>query len=308
MPELAGRRVLITGASSGVGVAAASAFARAGADVALLSRSRPGLERAAQDARRYGGQAHVVTADVSDRPALEAAVAEAVGLLGGLDVLVSNHAGMVFGNFADVSPEDFDRTIDVTLGGAVNAIRAAMPHLERSRGSIVVTGSIMATVPLPTFAAYAAAKHGLRGFVASLRLELRVAKSPVSISMVHPGAIDTPLWRNLSSAGRLLPRNPPDLYSPETIAKALVAVAIRPRPEFTVGGEARIVQLGWSFARPIAEWALTIVSRFYVSGKHPAPPGGLLREPTGDGRASGGHHGRPSLWAWLRLGRPYRRP
>jgi len=307
VPELAGRRVLITGASSGVGVAAASAFARAGADVALLARSRPGLERAAEAARRYGGQAHVVCADVSDRPRLEAAVAEAVERLGGLDVLVSNHAGMVFGNFAQVSPEDFDRTIDVTLGGAVNAIRAAMPHLERSRGSIVVTGSIMATVPLPTFAAYTAAKHGLRGFVASLRVELRVAKSPVSISMVHPGAIDTPLWRSVSAAGPYGPRNPPDLYSPEAIAKALVAVAIRPRPEFTVGGEARIVQLGWDLLRPVAEWVLTIVARYYASGRRLAPRGGLLREPTGDGRASGGHHGRPSGWAWLRLGRAYRR-
>ncbi|MDP9384431.1 MAG: SDR family NAD(P)-dependent oxidoreductase, partial [Actinomycetota bacterium] len=277
-----------------------------GAEVALLARSRPGLEVAAQAARRYGGQAHVVPADVSDRPALEAAVEEAVARLGGLDVLVSNHAGMVFGNFADVAPEDFDRTIEVTLIGVANAIRAALPHLERSGGNIVVTGSIMATVPLPTFASYVAAKHGVRGLVASLRLELRRNRSPVSISMIHPGAIDTPLWRNLSSAGRYVPRRPPDLYSPEAIARALVAAAIRPRAEFTVGGSARVVQLGWSLLRPVAEQVLALVSRYYLSGRHPAPRVGLLRGPVGDGRASGGFHGRPSLWAWLRLGRPYR--
>jgi len=304
---LAGKRVLITGASSGVGVAAAAAFARAGAHVCLLARSREGLEIAAQAARARGAIAHVVPADVSDREALEAAVTEAVELMGGLDVLVSNHAAMVFGTFEQVAPEDFDRAIDITFTGAVNAIRSVMPHLERSGGSIVVTGSIMTKVPLPTFASYAAAKHALRGFVGSLRIELRGRKSPVTISMVNPGAIDTPLWGHVTSATGRLPRNPPDLYSPEVIARALVAVAIRPRREITVGGEARIIELGWAFARPIAELVLTLVARFYSSSRVPAGAGGLVRVASGEGRAGGGLHGRPSLWAWLRLGRPYRR-
>lgn len=303
---LAGKRVLITGASSGVGVAAAVAFARAGAEVCLLSRRREGLEVAAQGVRALGATAHVVPADVSDREALESAVAEAVGLMGGLDVLVSNHAAMVFGPFDRVSPEDFERAIDITFMGAVNAIRSALPHLERSGGCIVVTGSIMTKVPLPTFASYAASKHALRGFVGSLRIELRGRRSPVSISMVHPGAIDTPLWDHVTSATGRLPHRPPDLYSPEAIARALVAAAIRPRDEFTVGGEARIIELGWAVARPFAEWVLAIVARFYASSRVPAPAPGLVRAPTGEGRARGGHHGRPSLWAWLRLGRPYR--
>ncbi len=128
----------------------------------------------------------------------------------------------------------------------------------------------------------------------------------MSISIVNPGAIDTPLWHHVSSATGRLPRNPPDLYKPEVIARGLVAAAIRPRPEITIGGEARIVELGWTFARPIAEWVLTVVSRYYASGRRAAPRLGLLRGPSGDGRAAGGLHGRPSLWAPIRLGRPYR--
>ncbi|HEX8104448.1 MAG TPA: SDR family NAD(P)-dependent oxidoreductase, partial [Solirubrobacteraceae bacterium] len=302
-----GKRVLISGASSGVGVATACAFARAGADVALLARRREGLEVAARAARASGGRAVVVPADVTDREALTAAVDEAARQLGGgLDVVVSNHAGMLFGTFEEVSPEDFDATIATTFTGAVNLVRAAMPHLERSSGAIVLTGSIMGKVPLPTFASYVAAKHALRGFAGSLRVELRRRRSPVSISIVNPGAIDTPLWSHVSSATGRLPRNPPDLYRPDVIARGLVAAAIRPRPEITIGGEARIVELGWAFARPLAEWVLTIVSRFYASGKRPAPPVGLLRGPTGEGEAAGGLHGRPSLWAPIRLGRPYR--
>jgi NAD(P)-dependent dehydrogenase (short-subunit alcohol dehydrogenase family) len=215
---------------------------------------------------------------------------------------------MLFGDFRDVTPEDFDRTIATTFTGAVDLIRAAMPHLERTHGTIVVTGSIMATVPLPTFTAYAASKHALRGFVNTLRIELRRTKSPVSISLVHPGAVDTPLWDHLSSAGRYRARNPPDLYSPDVIARALVACAVHPRPEFTVGGEARLIELGWGLLRAPAEIVLGIVSRFYASSRQPALPGGLLREGVGTGKPAGGRHGRPSLWAWLRLGRAFRRP
>jgi len=306
MAPLTGKRVLITGASSGIGAAAAVAFARAGADLVLLARRREGLEVAARAARAFGGAVHVVPADVSERPAIEAAVEEAVERLGGLDLLVSNAAAMVYGPFDAVVPEEFERTLEITFMGAVNVIRAALPHLERSHGDIVVTGSIMGKVPLPTLASYAAAKHALRGFLGSLRVELRGKGSPVTISVVNPGAVDTPLWDHLSAAGPLQVRNPPDLYSAQTMARALVAVAIRPRPEFTVGGEARIVELGWAFARPIANLVLTVVARFYSSGKRPAPPVGLLRGPVGEGRAEGGRHGRPSLWAWLRLGSAYR--
>jgi hypothetical protein len=172
----------------------------------------------------------------------------------------------------------------------------------------VVTGSIMGKVPLPTLASYAAAKHALRGFLGSLRVELRARKSPVTISVVNPGAVDTPLWDHLSAAGPIQVRNPPDLYSPETMARALVAMAIRPRPEFTVGGEARIIELGWAFARPVANGVLTLVSRYYSSGKRPAPAVGLLRGPTGEGRASGGRHGRSQPLGLDPAGRPLPQP
>src|ERR687897_2785802 len=302
MADLEGKRVLITGASSGIGFAAAHAFAQAGADVALTARGEEGLRKAAEAARAQGAHAVVIPADLADRAQAQRVVAEAVEALGGLDVLAWCAASMVFGTFADVEPEDYDRTTAVTYTAAVNTVRAALPHLEASGGTIVVTGSIMAKVPLPTFGSYAAAKHALRGFLGSLRIELLEAGSPVTVSMGHPGAVDTPLWGHVTSADGTQPRNPPDLYAPEVMANALVACAIDPRAEITVGLEARAIEGLFTFARPLADRVLTLVNKYYASGTERASEPGMHWRSADEGRASGGLHGRPSLWGALRLG------
>ncbi|MBI5106340.1 MAG: SDR family NAD(P)-dependent oxidoreductase [Solirubrobacterales bacterium] len=299
--DLEGRIALVTGASSGIGVAVADQLAREGADVALLARSRPGLEKVAARVRAHGRRALVVPADVTDRAAVDAAVRRVVDELGGLDVLVSGHAAVVFGRFEDVAPEDFDRTVDVTFTGAVNVIRAALPALAQRRGTIVAIGSIMTKVPLPTFSSYASAKHALRGFLSSLRMELKAAGDPVRLSTVNPGAVDTPLWDNTTTATGRAPHKPPDSYSPEAVAKVVVACAKHPRSEITVGGEARLVELAWTFARPVGEQILGIAERLYSSGRTPYDRPGRLWDATSTGEARDGMHGRPSLWAPIRL-------
>ncbi len=300
--DLEGKRVLIAGASSGVGSAAGRAFARAGADVTLVARSREGLEVVARDARTHGVRAHVVVADLGEPEACVAAVEDAVAAMGGLDLLVWNAASMVFGLFHEVSRADFERTVRITFGAAVDTIRAALPHLERAdHGGIVVVGSLMSRAPLPTFASYAASKHALRGFINSLRVELRHAGSDVTVTMVHPGAVNTPLWGHVTSATGRQPRNPPDAYAPEEIARALVAVAQRPRREFTVGGEGRVVELGYAMAPPLGDLALRVVTRWYRSGRRPSPVPGGLWAGQGSGRSGGRRYGRPSLWARIRL-------
>ncbi len=168
----------------------------------------------------------------------------------------------------------------------------------------MATGSIMARVPLPTFSSYTAAKHALRGFLNTLRVELRTAGIPVRVSMVHPGAVDSPLWDHVSSRTGHLPSRPPDHYSPETIADALVACAISGRKEFTVGGQGRSIEVLHAFARPVAERVLSGADRFYSAGRRPAPATGLIEGLTGTGRVrGGGRFARRSLWARLRLGR-----
>ena len=300
--DLTGRRVLITGASSGVGAAAAESFARAGCDVAVLARNAPGLEVVADRVRSCGSRALVLPVDVTDQQGLDAAVATVEREWGGLDVLVVNHAAMAFGPFVKVPKADFDRTLEVTFLGAVNAVRAGLPALERTAGTLLVTGSINALAPLPSFAAYASSKHALRGFVRTLRIELRTTGSKVRVGMVHPGAVDTPVWRSVTSATGRKPLAPPEGYKASVIGDALVSMARAPRPEVVVGAEAKMFSWLWRIA-PLDQVILGLVHRYYNLGRKPAT-GDPLWEGTGDGSPDGPLLGRPSLWAPIRMRLP----
>ena len=299
-PEgLQGKRVLITGASSGIGVEAAERFARAGADLALLARGQ-GLAEAGRRARAHDVEAHEIHVDVTDRPGLHRAVTGAVEALGGLDVAVLNAGVATWGPFREIAPEDFDRAVEVTFGGVVDATRLVLPALEQSGGTIVITGSVAGKVPFPLMASYVAAKHAVRGFAGALRMELAGERSRVRVAMVHPGPVDTPFWSHAATPpGR---ENTPThgSYSAAAVARELVRMAERPRRERTVGGAMVLWQGAYRLGRPAIEPLLGATLRWKTrSPGEPARSGGL-RRPSGEGRVSGGTLGRPSLWSELR--------
>jgi NAD(P)-dependent dehydrogenase (short-subunit alcohol dehydrogenase family) len=307
--ELAGQRVLITGGSSGIGLAAAEKLGAAGARLALLARDEVGLVEARRRVREQGAEAHVISADIADRDSVEAGVAAAAAALGGLDVVVCAAVSAAFGPFVETDPDDFDATVATVLLGTANTIRAALPQLESSAGALVVVGSIASRLPVPSLAAYTAGKHGLRGLVEALRIELAEAHSPVSLSLLNPGPVDTPLWEHLQSSTGLLPPPPTDLYSAETIAEALLGVIRRPRAELTVGGGAAFQVAFHDNLRRAAEKSLLLLHRLAQSGDERRAEdrgAGPLREGHGEGRIDGGNHGRSSvavkaLTAWDRL-------
>lgn len=289
------RRVLITGASSGVGAAAAERFARGGYDVALLARSRKGLEVAAASVRAAGGRALVLAGDITDRAFLADAIATVETEFGGLDVLVANAAITIFGPFTEVEADDFDRVIDVTFKGAVNMTRAALPALEASGGVIVSVSSLNSRVPLPAWSSYCAAKHAARGFFNTLAVELEAEGSPVRVAQLLPGAINTPVWEQTPTAVDYLPRRPPEAYDPRHVAAAVMNLAERPRPEVVFGAEAIALDRMWALARPAADIVQTLMFRYFTSGVRAPHPGDGLRAPGGVGTVSDGILQRPSL-------------
>lgn len=294
---LAGQRVLITGGSSGIGLAVAEALAAEGADLALLARNELGLAAAKRKLAEHGAKAVTVAADVADREALAAAIEEAVAELGGLDVLVTSAASLSFGRFTETDPDDFEATIETVLGGTVATIREALPHLERSRGAVVAVGSIAGRMPLPGMAAYTASKHGLVGFLDTVRIELEEGGSSVTLSLVNPGAVDTPLWSNLGSSTGLLPPEPPfpAVYSPESVAEAVLSTIRHPRDELTAGGLARAQVLFYSLFGATGKRAMQALARLeHTAGDRPAGEGGL-QGGKGAGETGGGFGGRPSV-------------
>jgi NAD(P)-dependent dehydrogenase (short-subunit alcohol dehydrogenase family) len=294
---------LVTGASSGIGAATAQLLAREGADVALLARG-DGLAIVGDRVSHEGGRAVQLRADVADREALETAIDAGIESLGGLDVVVVGAAAGAFGRFAEMPARDFDRCMAVTFGGAVDTIRAVLPHLERSRGRLVVIGSAADSIALSLLSPYVAAKHALDGFVEALRAELRSEESRISVSLVRPGPVDSPFWRHLTHPAGLTPPELPPLssYSVEAVARAVVACAIAPRSTVTVGGTTVMLELLNAVARPAMRRVLSLTSRLGRSHAHGDPAPNALWEPSGDGTVEGGLRGRPSMLAAARLG------
>jgi NAD(P)-dependent dehydrogenase (short-subunit alcohol dehydrogenase family) len=294
MTELQGKRVLLTGATSGVGLAAVDRFARAGADLALVARGEAALEQAAAVAREHGVAAHAIPADLSDRAAAEAAVAAAVRALGGLDIVVSNAGAVAFGHFLEVEADDFDRTVAITFTGAVNLLRAALPELRRTEGVIVATSSIMAAMPLPAFSSYTASKHALRGFLTTLQIEEREQGTGVRVAMVSPGPVNTPIYGRATSATGRAPATLPDAYDADVVAAVLVKAAVSPRHERIVGGESHLVHNLYRHARPAAELLLLFVDRWFRTGTTPASDPGALWEAMPEARVADGIPSRAS--------------
>jgi NAD(P)-dependent dehydrogenase (short-subunit alcohol dehydrogenase family)/uncharacterized protein YndB with AHSA1/START domain len=294
---LPNQRVLVTGGSSGIGLAVAEGLVREGAEVAILARNELGLAAAKRKLAEQGGEAITVVADVADREALSAAVEKAVKELGGLDVLVASAASLSFGRFTETDPEDFEQTVDTVLRGTVDTVREALPHLERSRGAVVCVGSIASLMPLPGMAAYTASKHGLVGFLDTIRVELEEGGSSVTISVVHPGAVDTPLWDNLESSTGLLPPEPPfpSVYSPESVAEAVLSTIRHPRDELVAGGLARAQVFLYSHLGGVAKKAMQALARLeHTAGDRPAGEG-ALHDGKSAGETGGGFGGRPSV-------------
>lgn len=237
--------VVITGASAGVGRAAAREFGRHGAKVALLARGEEGLQAAKEEIEAEGGEALPIPTDVADYEQVEAAARRVEEELGPIDVWVNDAIAVVFSPFKEIEPEDFKRSTEVCYLGAVYGTKAALERmLPRDRGTIVQVGSALSYRAIPLQSAYCGAKHAMRGFTDSVRTELMHDGSNVHITMVQLPAVNTPQF---DVSKTTLPKHPqpvPPIYQPEVPARAIYWAAHHRRREVWVGASSAVVIAG----------------------------------------------------------------
>ena len=230
------RVVVVTGASAGVGRAAARCFAEGGADVALLARGGGGLDAAAGEVEATGRRALAVEVDMADAAAVDAAAARVTDVLGPIDVWVNDAFASVFAPFTEIAADEFQRITEVSYLGFVNGTRAALAQMRpRGQGTIVQVGSALAYRGIPLQSAYCGAKHAIQGFTESVRAELAHEGSAIHLTMVQLPALNTPQFSWVLSR---LPRRPqpvPPIYQPELAGRAVVWAANHRRREWWVG-------------------------------------------------------------------------
>ena len=228
--------VVITGASAGLGRAAAHEFGRHGAKVGLIARGIEGLEAAKREIESAGGSAIVLPLDVTDANAIEEAAAAVEQKFGPIDVWVNNAMASVFSPVREMQPEEYKRVTEVTYLGVVYGTLAALKRmLPRDRGTIVQVGSALVYRSIPLQSAYCAAKHAIAGFTDSLRCELIHDKSRVRVTMVQMPALNTPQFGWVKSRLKYKAQPVPPIFQPEVGARAIYWAAHHSRREIYAG-------------------------------------------------------------------------
>lgn len=293
LKPLAEQVVVITGASSGIGLVTAKLAVRRGAAVMLVARNETTLSATVEEIRSAGGRADFAVADVADLDAMRRAAAQAIERFGRIDTWVNDAGVTIYAKLVDTPMTDHERLFRTNYFGVVHGALVAIEHLRERGGALVTIGSIASDIPSPVMGAYAASKHAVKGYIHSLRIEVIAEKLPISVTLIKPSGIDTPIGEHAANHVDGEALIPPPLYDPAVVAEAILDAAQHPRRDVTVGGAGRLQTL----LTEHFPQAVDHLGRWLAAGMRdpavPPTPGDNLDAPVDEGRErSKLQHGR----------------
>jgi short-subunit dehydrogenase len=241
LKKLNQQTMVITGATSGIGLTTARMAARHGANLVLAARNGGALDQLASELGRQGTKVATVVADVGKEEDVARIARCAVERFGRFDTWVNNAGISVYGRLEEVDIEDFRRLFDTNFWGVVYGSREAVRHFKRHGGGALINlGSEVSEVAIPLQGMYAASKHAIKGFTNSLRIELENEGAPISVTLVKPAGIDTMFTLHARNYMDKEPALPPPVYAPDVVAEAILHCARHPQREVFIGSAAKL--------------------------------------------------------------------
>ena len=279
--------MVITGASSGIGLATALAAAEGGAKLILNARSEDTLRDVVADIRSAGGEAEYVAGDVADRTVVDAVANKAISRFGRIDTWVNDAGVSIYGRLTETSDEDNRRLFETNFWGVVNGSLAALPHLRASRGALINVGSEVSEAIVPLQGMYSASKHAVKGFTDALRVELKHDDVPVSVTLIQPGATDTPFPQHARNYMDKEPALPTPLDDPFHVAEKILEAATSEKRAVKVSAMAKMNVAMAKFAPALGEKMAAKQMDRQQYDEPPRNPSGALHAPSTAGRVYG---------------------
>jgi len=298
--------LVITGATSGIGLATALQAAERGATLVLAARSAADLDEAASRCREKGARVETVAIDVADAATHELIHDTAHEAFGGFDTWVNNAGVSVYGELKDVPEEDARQLFETNYWGVVHGSLTAAGHFRETgaSGALINVGSVLSDRAIPLQGHYSASKHAVKGFTDALRMELEKEGVPVSVTLVKPSAINTPYAEHAANHMDREAKLPPPTYAPEVVARAILHAAEHPQRDVTVGAKDGVVAVLGGVAPRLTDKLMESAFFGLQRGAPVAgPTRGALHEPAaGDVRVSGNADGHVfGSSAWTRI-------
>jgi short-subunit dehydrogenase len=294
--------IVITGASSGIGLCTAKTAAAKGARVVLAARNQDALQQAVVEIEADGGEAASVVADVGVKEQVQRIADAAFERFGGFDTWVNDAGVGIWGRLDEVGEEDARRLFDTNYWGVVHGSMIAARNLKaRGGGAIVNLGSVASDVALPLQGMYSASKHAVKGFTDALRMELEEEGAPVSVTLIKPASIGTPMPQHFKNDTGRKGQFPPPVYAPEEVAMAILHAATHRVRDIRVGSASKAMGGMGKLTPRLFD---RIGERIFGPAEPAARTQGNLYKPGPGGQERGdanGHMIRPSLYTRARL-------